>query len=163
MRTSLTFWLRLWHTLVKRSGVVSVLGLYPLLVNYYGNVYMQTIKPILTVRLSNSSGKEYSFILLSGFISGKWSQNAQWRQCFFQISHDLYWPLVGFALLQTNNAGIYKPIGDSKWLWSWKSMNFIHSRNIYKMKNFWLTYSLRWWPLVALTFVFISSNRMYWL
>ena len=47
----------------------------------------------------------------------------------FQISHDLHWPLVGFALLQKSIFSAYQYIGYSEWLWSWKCMNSIHSRD----------------------------------
>ena len=49
----------------------------------------------------------------------------------YQISHCLHWPLVGFALLK-NNDSAYQYIGCSQWLWSWKSMNVINSRNTWK-------------------------------
>ena len=83
-------------------------------------------KNLLTLRFSKHNGKEYSFILLSGFICGQWPPNTLWILCFFNYT---WYPLVICRLCSTstNIASAYQYIGYSKWLWSWKSMNFLRT------------------------------------
>ena len=77
------------------------------------------------------------------------------------MSHALHWTLVDSALLKKSIAHVYHYIGYIEWLWSWKSVNFIDSRNTCKMKNFWESNSLRWWPMTVLTFcVYIQQQNL---
>ena len=88
------------HTLVKSCSVVSVLDLHSWLVNYYENVNMQEKKKHSNCKTVKEQWKKNTcsfycqdLIVCSGLRVAD-------EEIFFQISHDLHWPLVSFALLQ---------------------------------------------------------------